>query len=174
MRLVQSTPRAAWMATLLIRLMVGAVFLSEGLQKFLFAESRGGGRFEQIGFPMPDLLGYFVGAVETLCGLLVLFGMYTRLAAFLLLIVIVVAIITTKIPILLGHGFGSFGVRALPSYGFWSMAHEIRTDWSMLLGTLYLLLVGSGPLAVDGFFRRRSVSQPPVDVETQPATHMEV
>lgn len=162
------------MATVLIRLMVGAVFISEGLQKFLFADARGSGRFEQIGFPMPELLGYFVGAVETLCGLLVLLGMYTRLAAFLLLIIMIVAIITTKIPILLGHGFGPFGVRALPSYGFWSMAHEMRTDWSMLLGTLFLLIAGSGPMAVDAFFRRRAAAPPPVAVETQPTTHMEV
>jgi putative oxidoreductase len=67
-----------------------------------------------------------------------------RLAAIVLLIDISVAILSTKIPVLLGHGFWSFSLMKLPRYGFWSMMHEARTDFSMWLGLLFLLIVGAG------------------------------
>jgi uncharacterized membrane protein YphA (DoxX/SURF4 family) len=83
------------------------------------------------------------------CGTLILLGLLTRLAAMPLLIDMLVAILSTKIPILLGHGFWGFSLRTLPYYGFWGMAHEARTDWSMLLGSLFLLIVGAGRWSVD-------------------------
>ncbi|HLV02731.1 MAG TPA: DoxX family protein [Acidobacteriota bacterium] len=149
MRILESKIQRAWYASILVRLMVGAVFFTEGLQKFLFPALRGAGRFEKIGFPNPEFWGYFVGTFETVCGALVLLGLWTRLAAVPLVVIMLVAIVTTKIPILMGHGFGPFTVRDLPFYGFLSMAHEMRTDWSMLLGSLYLILVGGDPWSLD-------------------------
>jgi putative oxidoreductase len=136
-------------ATLLIRIAVGAVFLSEGLQKFLYPAAIGAGRFAKIGIPAPEVMGPLVGVVESACGALVLLGLVTRLAALPLIGVMVVAILSTKLPILLGAGFWGFEVRALPSYGFWSMAHEARTDFAMLLGALFLAIVGAGRLSFD-------------------------
>ncbi len=136
-------------ATILIRLMVGAVFLSEGIQKFLDPDARGVGRFEGIGLPQPELLAPFVGAVESLAGALVLLGVLTRLATIPLIIIMLTAIVTTKIPILLGHGYWGMNVRDLTSYGFWSMAHASRTDFAMLLGSLFLLIVGAGRWSLD-------------------------
>ena len=123
-------------ATILIRLLVGAVFLSEGIQKFLFPSALGVGRFTKIGIPAPQFFAPFVGVVEIVCGTLLIVGLVTRLAAIPLMIDISVAIITTKIPMLY-------------TAGFWSMAHEARTDYCMLLGLLFLLLVGSGPFSID-------------------------
>lgn len=145
-RLVQSHASAA---TNLIRVMVGAVFLSEGIQKFLDPATRGAGRFVKIGIPFPEVMGPFVGGVEIACGALVLAGLLTRLAAVPLIINMLVAIVSTKIPILLGYGFWGFSLKSLSSYGFFSMAHEARTDFAMLLGSLFLLIVGSGPWALD-------------------------
>jgi putative oxidoreductase len=145
-RLVQSHAPAA---TVLVRVMVGAVFLSEGIQKFLDPATRGAGRFAKIGIPFPELMGPFVGAVEIVCGALVLVGLLTRVAAVPLIINMLVAIAATKIPVLLGHGFWGFSLKSLSSYGFFSMAHEGRTDFAMLLGSLFLLIVGSGPWALD-------------------------
>jgi putative oxidoreductase len=136
-------------ATVLIRVMVGSVFLSEGIQKFLYPAERGAGRFVKIGIPFPDVMGPFVGTVEIVCGALLLAGLLTRLAAVPLLINMLVAIVSTKLPILLGHEFWGFSRKQLPSYGFWSMVHEARTDFAMLLGSLFLLIVGSGPWAFD-------------------------
>ncbi|MEX2465284.1 MAG: DoxX family protein [Gemmatimonadota bacterium] len=144
-----SDPASAHSATVLIRLMVGMVFLAEGIQKFVYPGSRGPGRFESMGFPAPEFTGYFVGAFETVCGAMLLAGLLARLAAVPTFVIMVVAIITTKIPILFGQGFGPFPVRDLSTYGFLSMAHEMRTDWAMLLGSLYLIIAGSGRWSLD-------------------------
>ena len=123
-------------AVILVRIMVGSVFLSEGIQKFLFPDALGIGRFMKIGIPAPEILAPFVGVCEIVCGLLVLLGLLTRWAAVPLIINMLVAITTTKIPILLKSGF-------------WAMAHEARTDWAMVLGSLFLLIVGAGSWSVD-------------------------
>ena len=136
-------------SVLLIRIVVGCVFLSEGIQKFLFPNELGAGRFVKIGIPAPDVLGPFVGTVEIVCGLLIILGLFTKLAAIPLIIDMCVALISTKLPILLGHGFWRFSLSKLPSYGFWSMAHEARTDFSTLLGSIFLLIVGSGAWSLD-------------------------
>lgn len=131
------------LAYLLVRMIVGCVFLSEGIQKFLFTDSLGVGRFIKIGIPAPEILAPFVGVVEILCGLLVLAGLFTRLATIPLIVDMLVAVSTTKIPILVEKGF-------------WAMAHEARTDWSMLLGLLFLLLVGGGRWTLDTLIARDS------------------
>jgi uncharacterized membrane protein YphA (DoxX/SURF4 family) len=136
-------------ATIIIRLLVGWVFLSEGIQKFLFPAALGAGRFMKIGIPWPEVMGPFVGIVEIVGGSFLLLGLLTRPAAFALLINISVAILSTKIPILLGHGYWIFSLPNLKGYGFWSMAHEARTDLSMFLGLLFLLIVGAGTWSAD-------------------------
>jgi uncharacterized membrane protein YphA (DoxX/SURF4 family) len=136
-------------AVVLIRLLVGIVFGSEGIQKFLLPDQLGIGRFAKIGIPFPEIMAPIVGIVEIACGGLILMGIGTRLAAVPLLINISVAILSTKVPILLGHGFWGFQLSKLDSYGWWSMLHEARTDLSMWLGLVYLLIVGAGAWSVD-------------------------
>jgi uncharacterized membrane protein YphA (DoxX/SURF4 family) len=112
------------------------VFLSEGIQKFLFSDALGVGRFAKIGIPEPATVAPFVTVVEIVCGAFILLGFLTRLSAVPLLIDISVAIATTNVPMLLDKGF-------------WAGAHEARTDVSMLLGLIFLLTVGAGPWSVD-------------------------
>jgi uncharacterized membrane protein YphA (DoxX/SURF4 family) len=123
---------------------VGWVFLLEGLLKFLRPEELGAGRFSAIGIPAPHLMAPFVGAVEIVCGFCVIAGLFTRLAAIPLLIDISVAILSTKIPIWLGHGYWHFTLPGLKHYGLLSMLHEARTDISMFLGLIFLLITGKG------------------------------
>ncbi|HEU5403308.1 MAG TPA: DoxX family protein [Terriglobales bacterium] len=123
-------------AVLLVRLLVGVVFFSEGIQKFLYPATLGVGRFAKIGIPAPGFFAPFVGVVETVCGALLIAGLLTKLAAIPLLIDISVAIATTKIPML---------VRS----GFWATMHEARTDLCMFLGSIFLIAVGSGRLSLD-------------------------
>jgi putative oxidoreductase len=123
-------------SVILIRLIVGGVFLSEGIQKFLFPDDLGIGRFAKIGIPAPEVMAPFVGVCEIVCGVLFFFGLLTRFAAITMIINILVAISTTKVPILLKSGF-------------WSMAHEARTDYAMLLGAIFLLMVGAGSWSLD-------------------------
>ncbi|MEW6125910.1 MAG: DoxX family protein [Acidobacteriota bacterium] len=129
-------------AVIIIRLMVGAVFLSEGIQKFLFASELGVGRFAKIGIPNPDFFGPLVGTFEILCGTLVLLGLFTRLALVPLLIIISVAIATTKLAM-------------LPEKGFWTTAHEGRTDYAMFLSIIFLLIVGAGVWSLDARLAKR-------------------
>lgn len=140
--LATQAPRAA----VLVRLMVGAVFLSEGIQKLLFPGDLGVARFAKIGLPTPEFLAPFVGTFEITCGLLVLLGLFTRLAVGPLITIMVVAISTTKVPILM-------------TKGPWAMAHEARTDWSMLLGSIFLLIVGAGAWSLDAVVSRRSAAR---------------
>jgi|SRR5215472_3134330 len=126
-------------AIFLIRLMVGWVFLSEGIQKFLFPMALGVGRFMKIGIPAPQFFAPFVGVVEIVCGTLLIVGLFTRWASIPLLIDILVAIATTKIPM-------------LSKSGFWAMMHEARTDFCMFLGLLFLVISGSGALSLDERF----------------------
>jgi putative oxidoreductase len=131
-------------AAVLIRVMAGGVFLVEGILKFLYPAELAAGRFVKIGIPSPEVLGPFVAGVETVCGALLIIGLLTRFAAIPLLIDISVAIVTTKIPILLGHGFWGFSLAKLPRFGLLSMLHEARTDLCMWLGLVFLLMVGAG------------------------------
>ena len=129
-------------AVILVRLMVGAVFLSEGIQKFLFPDEVGAGRFASIGFQSPEIVAPFVACFEIGCGILVLLGLLTRLAVIPLIVIMLTAIYTTKFEI-------------FEQQGFWKMAHEARTDWSMLLGSLFLLIVGAGQWSLDAFLSRK-------------------
>ncbi len=122
--------------TIIIRLVVGLIFLGEGLQKFLFPDLLGAGRFEKIGFSNPAFWAYFTGTFEILCGSLIVLGLITRLAAIPLFIIMMTAFVTTKWPILMDKGF-------------WPMAHEYRTDFAMTLLLVYLMISGSGGWSLD-------------------------
>ena len=130
-------------AVLVIRLLVGGVFLLEGIKKFLFADLWGAGRFARIGIPTPHILGPFVGVVEIVCGLLLLAGLLTRISSIFLIIDISVAIASTKIPILLRNGF-------------WPMEAEARTDYAMLMCLVFLLIVGAGTWSLDAWLSSRT------------------
>ena len=122
--------------SLIVRIVVGLIFLTEGIQKFLYPAELGTGRFAKIGFSNPDFWASFVGVFEIVCGALILIGLLTRLAAIPLLIVMIVAFITTKYPILI-------------SKGFWAIAHEYRTDFAMTLLLIFLLIYGGGGKSLD-------------------------
>jgi putative oxidoreductase len=121
---------------ILIRLIVGLVFLTEGIQKYLFPDLLGTSRFLTIGFTNPAFWAYFTGTFEILCGTLVILGLVTRLASIPLIIIMVTAFITTKIPILVHKGI-------------WPWAHEYRTDFAMTLLLIYLLIYGAGRWSFD-------------------------
>jgi len=124
-------------ATVLIRLAVGLIFLTQGVLKYTDPKM-GVIRFAHIGFPQPSLTAHFVGTVEVVCGALVVLGLFTRLAAVPLLAVISTAIATTKIPELFQA-----------SQGFWFMVSDARTDFAMLCSLVFLLTVGGGPWSLD-------------------------
>ncbi|MDX3733674.1 DoxX family protein [Streptomyces caniscabiei] len=138
-------------ATVLIRLYVGAVFLSEGILKFLRPDAQGTGRFDKAGIPAPGFLAPLDGAFEIVCGLLILGGLATRLAVIPMIVNMLGALLITKLPILWGDAPLFTG-----KSGWWDLAHESRTDLAQLCGSLFLLLVGAGALSLDARLTRRT------------------
>lgn len=122
--------------SLIPRIITGLVFLSEGIQKFLYPEIVGVGRFTSIGFENPEFWAYFVAGFEVFCGALLLIGFVTRLAAIPLLTIMLTAIVKTKIPIWMNEGF-------------WFMAHAARTDFAMAMLLIFLLIYGAGNWSAD-------------------------
>jgi putative oxidoreductase len=122
--------------TILVRLVVGLVFLTEGIQKYLFPDLLGTGRFLKIGFSDPAFWAYFTGTFEIICGALIILGLLIRLASIPPIIIMMVAFITTKWPMLIGKGF-------------WPFMHEYRTDFAMTLLLIYLILYGAGKWSAD-------------------------
>ena len=131
-------------SVIFIRLAVGLIFFTQGILKYIDPHI-GVLRFARIGFPHPDVTAHFVGTFEIACGFLVVIGLFTRLASIPLLIVILTAIATTKIPELWR-----------PAQGFWFMVRDARTDFAMTMSLLFLLSVGPGAWSLDARFWSKS------------------
>jgi len=140
-------------ATLAMRAVVGAVFVVSGAIKFIYQDA-GPGRFAKIGFAFPAQLSAFVGTVEIVAGGLLIVGFFVRLAAIPLIADMLVAIATTKLPLLWGGGPEIPG--AAPRSGFWAFAYQARLDVTMLVACGYLVAVGAGLLSLDAYFRGRA------------------
>jgi putative oxidoreductase len=134
--MIKLTQTTSDKSIVLIRLLVGLVFLSEGIQKFIFPELLGPGRFEKIGFADPVFWAYLTACFEIFCGLMVIFGVYVRVTLIPLLIIMIVAFFSTKMPLLLQKGF-------------WPFAHEYRTDFAMTISLIILLMKGAGFYSFD-------------------------
>jgi uncharacterized membrane protein YphA (DoxX/SURF4 family) len=124
---------------ILIRVIVGLVFILEGSLKFLRPDELGPGRFAVIGLPFPHYLAPTVGVTEIVGGGAILLNFYAGDAALGLLGIMVIALITTKLPILLGRPFGPFQPPKLNHYGWLSFFHEARVDLCMVFGLLAVL-----------------------------------
>lgn len=139
-------PRVSLKSIVFIRLAVGLIFFTQGVLKYTDPHM-GILRFTRIGFPFPGLTAHVVGAFEMVCGLMVLAGLFSRIASMPLLVIILTAIATTKIPELFR-----------PEQGFWFMVSDTRTDFAMTMSLLFLLAAGGGPWSLDAW-RQRSQNQ---------------
>jgi uncharacterized membrane protein YphA (DoxX/SURF4 family) len=131
---------------ILVRIAVGLIFATQGFLKYA-DPNMGVNRFARIGFPAPLFTAHFVGAFEMVCGILVVLGLWTRISAIPLLVVISTAIATTKIPELYR-----------PNQGFWYMVSDARTDFAMLCCLLFLIIAGPGPWSIDKLWSSQRVA----------------
>jgi uncharacterized membrane protein YphA (DoxX/SURF4 family) len=153
-----------------MRLMVGGVFLSEGILKFVYP-NQGVGRFTKLGIPMPELTANFIGGLEIVGGLLLIAGLFTRVIAIPFIVEMVVAILTTKIALYLGTSPLPLPP-ALPKVGLWAVMHEARSDYAQILTSIFLLVVGPGSWSLDAVLRRRRearIAPKPYEEERLPA-----
>jgi putative oxidoreductase len=147
---ITTAPRA----TALIRLMAGAVFLSEGILKFVYT-NQGVGRFTKLGFPFPNTMATAIGVFEIVGGIMLISGLFTRLVAIGFSFEMIVAMLTTKISLYLGTS-PLPAPAAAPKVGIWAVLHETRSDWAQLMCCVFLIVVGAGVLSLDA---RRSKAQ---------------
>lgn len=153
---LSNPPLDAPRATVLMRVMAGGVFLSEGILKFVYT-NQGVGRFTKLGLPMPHLTANFVGALEIVGGLMLILGLFTRFIAIPFIIEMIVAILSTKIGLFLGTSPLPLPPSP-PTVGFWAVMHEIRSDYAQIATSLFLLIVGPGAWSLDAVLRGRRES----------------
>jgi putative oxidoreductase len=152
---------------LIIRLMTGTVFFWEGIFKFVYV-NQGVGRFTKLGFPFPETTAHFVAFGEIVGGLLLIFGLFTRITAFYFIIQMIVAVLSTKIGLYLGTSPLPLPP-APPKSGIWAVLHEIRSDYAQILTSLYLVIEGAGSRSID--FLRSGFRRPnpePIKGKKQP------
>lgn len=89
---------------------LGYVFITSGLMKLVVHDFRG--VFTNIALPFPELTLWLVAIVEITCGMLIAGRMYVRQAVLPLIVIMIVAIIMTKLPILTSAGFLAFAFEA--------------------------------------------------------------
>ena len=143
---------------LVLRLMAGGVFLSEGILKFVYL-NQGVGRFTKLGMPFPAITADFVACLEIVGGLLLLTGLLTRLISVPFIIEMIVAILSTKIALYLGTSPLPLPP-ALPKVGIWAVLHESRSDYAQILTTIFLLVNGPGKWSLDALLHNKKVSEP--------------
>ncbi len=134
-------------AILIIRLMTGSVFVWEGILKFVYT-NQGMGRFTKLGFPFPEMTAHIIAIGEITGGLLLIFGLFTRVTAFYFIIQMIVAVLSTKIDLYFGTSPLPLPP-APPKMGLWAVLHEIRSDYAQILTCLFLLMEGAGRRSLD-------------------------
>jgi len=152
-RWLNNPPDDAPAATILLRVMAGGVFLWEGILKFVYT-NQGVGRFTKLGFPFPGATATFDGVLEIVGGLLLMAGLLTRLVSVPFIIEMLVAMLSTKIPLYLGTSPLPLPP-VPPQIGFWAVLHEIRSEYAQLMTTTFLLIAGPGRWSLDALIARK-------------------
>src|SRR2546427_6082709 len=145
-------PDSAPRSTVLIRCMVGGVFLWEGILKFVYT-NQGVGRFTKIGIPVPALMAHLIAVLEIVGGVLLISGFLTRLIAVPFVVEMVVAMLSTKVALYFGTSPLPLPP-APPQIGAWAVLHEIRSEYAQIMSALFLLVAGPGPWSVDAILAR--------------------
>ncbi|TGL29840.1 DoxX family protein [Leptospira koniambonensis] len=138
---------------IIIRILAGGVFIWEGIIKFLYV-NQGIGRFTKLGFSHPEMTASFIGGLEIIGGIMLILGILTKPLSFVFIIQMLVAMYLTKLPLLFGTS-PLMPPQSPPIFGIWAVLHEIRSEYSQLLGCLFLYLSGPGHFSLDFILRKK-------------------
>lgn len=163
-RWFSAPPTDAPPATILLRLMAGAVFFWEGILKFVYP-NQGVGRFTKLGIPFPAVTANFIGVLEIVGGVLLLAGLLTRFISLIFIVEMIVAVLSTKITLYLGT-YPLPLPPAPPQVGFWAVLHEVRSDYAQILTCAFLLVAGPGRLSLDALLSRENRERESVSLNT--------
>jgi putative oxidoreductase len=142
------TGKLASIAPLATRIVVGLAFFQAGTGKFRNFENVIG-FFDSLGIPFPAFNAGLVAGVETVGGLMLIFGLFTRFFASGLSFTMVVALLTADTSDFLAS---------------WGSASQLSptdvTAFTFLLFLLWLVFYGAGKLSLDALLRRILLSEP--------------
>jgi putative oxidoreductase len=146
----QITSKLAFIAPLATRLIIGLAFYQAGSGKFRHFENVVG-FFDSLGIPFPAFNAGLVASMETVGGIMLILGLFTRFFASGLSITMVVALLTADTADFLSS---------------WSSASEISpTDvaaFTFLLFLLWLVFYGAGKLSLDAVLRKVLRTEPAI------------
>ena len=133
-----ATAREREIGLTVLRVVVGAIFVAHGAQKFfLLGIPAVAGGFAQAGLPMPSLLAPFIASVELLAGIALIAGLLTRLAA-------------------LGTAFTMLGAMSFVHLkGGFFLPTGIEYTVTLLAASLALIFTGPGAFSLDALLARR-------------------
>jgi len=142
------TGKLASIAPLATRIVIGLAFFQAGTGKFRHFENVVG-FFQGLGIPFPAFNAGLVATMETVGGLMLIFGLFTRFFAAGLTVTMVVALVTADTADFLAS---------------WGGASEISptdvTAFTFLLFLLWLVFYGAGKLSLDALLRKVLRSEP--------------
>lgn len=127
--------KLAWVAPLILRLTIGTVMIAHGAAKLQAGPTEvWGSIFESMGIPVPIFLAWTVTLIEGIGGILLIVGLFTRIAALLFSGIMLNAIFLVSIDL-----------------GLRSSANSPGADLNLALmaGALALAFIGPGKIALD-------------------------
>jgi putative oxidoreductase len=151
------TGKLASIAPLATRIVIGLAFFQNGTGKFRHFENVIG-FFDSLGIPFPAFHAGLVASMETVGGVMLIFGLFTRFFASGLSITMVIALLTADTADFLAS---------------WGSASELSptdlTAFTFLLFLLWLVIYGAGKLSLDALLRRilRSEPTPPCSLSPE-------
>ncbi len=144
-------PSVARWAPIPLRLMVGYGFMQHGFAKLAKGPEVFAAILHAVGVPAPHLMAWLTIMTEVFGGLAVLLGAFVPLVSLPMAALLLVAIFTVHLP----YGFSSIKLLSVTSgrAQFGQPGYECDLLYLACLATL--VLAGSGPLAIDGYLKRK-------------------
>jgi putative oxidoreductase len=151
---LMNPPLTAPNSVLLLRFLVGSIFFWEGVLKFVYT-NQGVGRFTKLGLPFPEFSADVIAGFEIIGGIFIILGLFSRITSLAFAGEMLVAIWMTKV--VLFSGISPLPLPQVPpKIGGWAFLHEVRTDYALLVLSLFIAWEGPGKKSLDYKLKHRN------------------